>query len=62
MFFRSAKECLSDIIFIVMISVLVYTSNYFILLVPFYQQGILALFIGLAYIIGFEDGRYNPWS
>jgi hypothetical protein len=62
MFFRTAKECLSDIIFIVMISALVGIANYFITLVPFYQLGVLALFIGVAYLMGFDDGRNDPWN
>jgi hypothetical protein len=57
MFFRTAKECLSDIIFIIMISVLVGMASWFISLAPLVQNGILALFIGIAYIIGYDDGR-----
>ena len=59
---RSARECVNDLIFIVMISFLISTAGYFIALFPLDTYGILALFIGISYIIGFNDGRNDPWN
>jgi hypothetical protein len=59
MFFRTAKECWSDIVFITIIVALVGMTSWFISLVPFAQNGILAMFIGISYIMGFNDGRFE---
>lgn len=62
MFFRNKKDCLNDLIFITMISLLIYAASYFMVLFPFDHYGILAFFISVSYIVGFNDGRDNPWN
>lgn len=57
MFFRTARECLSDLLFIVSIVVLIEVCLWAITLVPFLQSGIIAMFIGQAYLMGYKDGQ-----
>lgn len=59
MFFRTAKECWSDILFIASIVVLIEICRWALTLVPFLQPGLIALFIGQAYLMGYKDGQLD---
>lgn len=62
MFMRTAQECWSDVMFILLLVASTEAVKYLLKMFPMEQGAFIALFLGVIYIIGLKDGRLEQWE
>jgi len=62
MFIRTAQECWSDIMFILLLVASTEAVKHLISIFPVEQGAFIALFMGIMYVIGLRDGGLEQWE